>query len=262
MKLGKVRLDDQLVSLGLAETKTKAQALVLAGQVELWREGRWIVQWKAGHPIASDSQLRVLQPDHDVGRGAKKLRGALRDFGLDLKGLSWALDVGASTGGFTQVLLEEGLSDVVSLDVGTHQLHERLRRDPRVHVFEQTHVLQIDSAFWQKSQIPLPFDLAVMDVSFIGVRKILDHVHSWLKPQACFLVLVKPQFELGPDFVVGGIVEDPDLQQKAVDDVEQHVRAKGLYSVRGRVPSQIRGAEGNQEFFLWLEARPVHAKTG
>ncbi len=254
MKLAKIRLDDRVVGLGLAESKAKAQALILAGHIEVLIHGQWQRQFKAGHPIALDASVRCLEQDLDVGRGAKKLRGAMKEFGLDLKGLNLGLDVGSSTGGFTQVLLEAGVGKVVALDVGTHQLHERLRRDPRVIVMEQTHVLQIGAEFWAQSGVGIPFDVAVMDVSFIGVKKILDHVHPWLKTGAHFVVLVKPQFELGPEWVVGGIVRDEGLQRRAVDEVREHIESRALYRVDAEVPSSIKGQEGNQEYFLLLTA--------
>jgi 23S rRNA (cytidine1920-2'-O)/16S rRNA (cytidine1409-2'-O)-methyltransferase len=184
-------------------------------------------------------------PTH-VGRGALKLIGALDAFGLDLRGRV-AVDVGASTGGFTQTLLERGARRVYAVDVGRGQLHERLRADPRVVVIDRVNARDLSP-----SEVPESCAVATMDVSFISVRKILPALVRVLAPEADLVLLVKPQFEVGR-FQVGrgGIVRDPALHLQALRDVAFVAQELG-YAVRGACPSPVPGGEGNREFFLHL----------
>jgi 23S rRNA (cytidine1920-2'-O)/16S rRNA (cytidine1409-2'-O)-methyltransferase len=236
------RLDVWLAEQGLSESREKAQALVMAGRVKV--DG--LRATKPGTRIRQGVQVEVDPGPAHVGRGALKLQGALDAFGVDPRG-SVAIDVGASTGGFTETLLERGAARVYAIDVGRGQLHERLRRDPRVVVRDRTNARTLSPGL-----IPERCTLAVMDVSFISVCKILGPLASVLAPAACTLVLVKPQFEVGRRQVGrGGIVRDPELQLQALRGVADFAQAAG-YGVRGACASPVTGAAGNREFFLHL----------
>jgi len=240
------RLDQLLVDRGLAGSRERARALILAGQV---RVGGAIVS-KAGHPTPADAEISLVEPDHPyVGRGGVKLAHALDVFGVDPRG-RLALDVGASTGGFTDVLLRRGAARVVALDVGHGQLDWRLRTDPRVHVLER-----VNARTLTPGQLPADartFDLAVMDVSFISVRQVLPALVPLLAPGADALVLVKPQFEAGRAEVgKGGLVRDPAVHARVVEEVGAAASALGLSRV-ATTESPITGSEGNREFFLHL----------
>ncbi len=236
------RLDVWLAEHGLAESREKAQALVMAGRVRV--AGRHATKpgtrVKQGVPVSVDAGS-----DH-VSRGALKLVGALDAFGLD-PGRKVTVDVGASTGGFTEILLARGALRVYAVDVGRGQLHESLQRDGRVVVRDRTNARHLSPQI-----VPEPCDLAVMDVSFISVRAILPALTAVLGPAADVLVLVKPQFEVGRGRVGrGGIVKDPELQRQTVQEVAEAAQSQG-YGVRGACPSPLPGAEGNREFFLHL----------
>jgi 23S rRNA (cytidine1920-2'-O)/16S rRNA (cytidine1409-2'-O)-methyltransferase len=199
---------------------------------------------KPGSPVGKSGAVHVVPGPEHVGRGAWKLEGALDRFGVDPRGLV-AVDIGASTGGFTEVLLERGARKVYAVDAGRAQLHERLRADPRVVVLERTNARYLKS-------LPEACDLATIDVSFISVIKILEAVPSLLRGGAPLLVLVKPQFEVGRSKVGrGGIVKDPALHAEALTAVARAAQDLGL-GVRGAAPSALPGAEGNREFFLHL----------
>jgi 23S rRNA (cytidine1920-2'-O)/16S rRNA (cytidine1409-2'-O)-methyltransferase len=239
---GRRRLDLALVERGLVASREKAQALVMAGDVLV--DG--IPAVKPGAAVRDDAAIVLARQPTHVGRGALKLEGALEALGLDPAGRV-AIDVGASTGGFTQVLLARGARRVYAVDVGRAQLHERLRRDTRVVVLERTNARTISPL-----QVPEPCGLAVMDVSFISVRKILPALRSVLDTPADLLVLVKPQFELRREDVGrGGLVRDPALHARAVREVAEAAVGEG-YALRGGCASPIAGSEGNREFFLHL----------
>ena len=239
----KERLDVWLVDHGLAETREKAQALVMAGRVRV--DGQ--PAEKPGTPVQDSSTVEVLPGPEHVGRGALKLAGALDAFGIDPAGKT-VVDVGASTGGFTEVLLSRGARRVYAVDVGRGQLHERLRADPRVVVRER-----LNARYLTAQDVPEPCDLATMDVSFISVLKLLPALRNLLAPGAEVLVLVKPQFEVGRFLVDrGGLVKDPTLHTKALGDVAWSAQHEMSYALRGAAPSPITGAEGNREFFLHL----------
>jgi 23S rRNA (cytidine1920-2'-O)/16S rRNA (cytidine1409-2'-O)-methyltransferase len=240
------RLDTVLVERGLAASRERARALILAAQVRV--DGQIVS--KAGHPTAPAAEVTLVEPDHPyVGRGGVKLAHALDVFAVDPVG-RLALDVGASTGGFTDVLLRRGAARVVALDVGHGQLDWRLRNDPRVHVIERVNARTLTA-----DQLPAgarAFDLAVMDVSFISVRQVLPAIVPLLAAGGDLVVLVKPQFEAGRDEVgKGGLVRDAGVHARVVEDVAAAASALGLTRV-ATTDSPITGSEGNREFFLHL----------
>jgi len=239
----KRRLDALMVERGLTPSRERARALILAGQV---RVGGHVVS-KAGTAVAADAALELATPDHPyVGRGGVKLAHALDDFAIDPKGLR-ALDIGASTGGFTDVLLQRGAASVVALDVGRGQLDWRLRTDPRVVVREGINARELTPG-----DIPHPVDLVTIDVSFISLAYILPRVGALLAPHGRIVALVKPQFEAGRDQVgAGGIVRDPAVHEAVIARVTAQAESLGFRRI-GVAPSAITGATGNQEFFLYL----------
>ncbi len=237
------RLDRLLVERGLARSRERAQALILAGVVRV--DGRPAP--KAGSLVPEQAALAIVAPDHPyVGRGGVKLAGALDALGLDPAGRV-ALDVGASTGGFTDCLLRRGAARVYALDVGAGQLDWSLRNDPRVVVLEGRNARHL-----RPEDLGEPVGLAVVDVSFISLRLILPVLPPLLRPDAALLVLVKPQFEVGRGEVgPGGIVRDPARHLEVLQTVAAAAAQVGL-NVTGGCPSPITGAEGNREFFLGL----------
>jgi 23S rRNA (cytidine1920-2'-O)/16S rRNA (cytidine1409-2'-O)-methyltransferase len=238
----KVRLDQLVVDKGLAPSRERARALILAGQVSV--DGKPVT--KAGMAIPADADVALIAPDHPyVGRGGLKLAHALDAFGILVAGRE-ALDIGASTGGFTDVLLQRGAARVVALDVGHGQIDWALRNDPRVVVIEKFNARHLTPA-----DLPGAVDIVVIDVSFISLRQILPVVPPILRAGGDVVALVKPQFEAGRTEVRKGIVRDPAVQARAVDDVRAAAREVGLTPVSS-VPSPITGAKGNQEFLLHL----------
>jgi len=237
------RLDLLLVSRGLVPSRERARALILAGQVQV--NGQPAT--KAGVSIASDADIALLVPDHPyVGRGGLKLAHALDAFAIEVTG-AVALDIGASTGGFTDVLLQRGARQVVALDVGHGQLDWRLRTDSRVVVREH-----VNARHLPPDDLPGPFDLVTIDVSFISLRQILPVVPPRLGTDGDVVVLVKPQFEAGREDVErGGLVTDPAVHARVLDQVRAAARAVGLTPMSD-TPSPITGATGNQEFLLHL----------
>ena len=242
-RVSRTRLDLRLVELGLAESREKAQALVMAGRVRV--NGQPAA--KAGSAIGADAEIELLAGPEHVGRGALKLAGALDAFGVSPAGRV-AVDVGASTGGFTETLLARGAARVYAIDVGRHQMHESLRRDERVVVREG-----VNARALSREHVPEPCGIAVMDVSFISVLKILPALREVLAPEADAVILVKPQFEVGRTQVGrGGIVRDPALHRQALGGVARAAQSECGYAVRDACASPITGTEGNREFFLWL----------
>lgn len=239
----KERLDILLVSRGLVSTRKKAQALIMAGQV-LVNDTPFE---KAGAIVATDAPIRIRGDlQKYVGRGGDKLAGALAHFAIDVRDIV-AIDVGSSTGGFTDCLLQNGAKQVYAVDVGQNQLATKLRRDPRVVVMEETHVKDISAELFS----PQP-TLATIDVSFIGLRKVLPFVLAVLPSRGQLICLVKPQFELGPEYVQkGGVVPGEQEQLLAVKLVEDFLREQG-WKVVGTCPSALRGEKsGNQEYFIY-----------
>jgi 23S rRNA (cytidine1920-2'-O)/16S rRNA (cytidine1409-2'-O)-methyltransferase len=246
------RLDVALVARGLAESREKAQALVMAGRVSV--DGARAD--KPGRAVKDAAAIQVAPGPEHVGRGALKLEGALDRFGLDPAGRV-AIDVGASTGGFTEVLLARGAVRVYAVDVGRGQLHEKLRADPRVVVLEKTNARDLSPAV-----VPETCAMASVDVSFISVRKILAPLAAVLADGADAVVLVKPQFEVGRRQVGrGGLVTDPALHLQSLADAAADAQAVG-YGVAGAGPSPITGTEGNREFFLHLVRRGLPLERG
>jgi 23S rRNA (cytidine1920-2'-O)/16S rRNA (cytidine1409-2'-O)-methyltransferase len=247
----KTRLDALLVARGLAPTRERARALILAGLVRVEAPGRAAAALKAGTLVAEDAAVSLIAPDHPyVGRGGLKLAHALDAFAIDPRGLT-ALDVGASTGGFTDVLLQRGAAQVVALDVGHGQLAWSLRTDPRVVVVERVNARTLAADAFPAGA-PTTFDLIVIDVSFISLRLILPAVVPRLRPDGRIVALVKPQFEAGRDDVgSGGIVRDPAVHARVVAEVVAEAARLGLVH-RATTPSPIDGAEGNKEFLVDL----------
>jgi 23S rRNA (cytidine1920-2'-O)/16S rRNA (cytidine1409-2'-O)-methyltransferase len=243
--MARTRLDVALVDRGLAPSRERARALILAGQVTIDGE----VVSKAGAPVKPEALVELTVPDHPyVGRGGLKLAGALDAFSVDPRGRH-ALDVGASTGGFTEVLLQRGAASVIALDVGRGQLDWRLRSDPRVLVREG-----VNARMLTPDAVPHPVSLVTIDVAFISLRSILPALPRFLDPQADIVALVKPQFEAGRDAVgKRGIVSDPAVHEAVIARVTEAAEACGLIRL-AMAPSAITGATGNQEFFLHLRA--------
>jgi 23S rRNA (cytidine1920-2'-O)/16S rRNA (cytidine1409-2'-O)-methyltransferase len=241
----KQRLDITLVDLGLAPSRERARALILAGQVTI--DGQ--VVSKAGTAVRTDARVALAAPDHPyVGRGGLKLAGALDVFGIDPTGRR-TLDVGASTGGFTDVLLRRGAASVIAIDVGRGQLDWRLRNDPRVIVHEG-----VNARMLTPEDVPHAVSLVTIDVAFISLRHILPALPPFLEAAADIVALVKPQFEAGRDEVgKHGIVSDPAVHDAVIERVTEAARECGL-SRMAMTPSPITGATGNQEFFLHLRA--------
>jgi 23S rRNA (cytidine1920-2'-O)/16S rRNA (cytidine1409-2'-O)-methyltransferase len=234
------RLDVSLVERKLAQSREKAQALILAGQVLV--DGQKAD--KAGHNVSTKSKIEILESPRYVGRGGLKLEAALDHFRIRPTG-KVCLDIGSSTGGFTDCLLQHGASRVYAIDVGTGQLDWKLRNDPRVIVQEQ-----VNARFLSREQIPERIDLAVCDVSFISITMILPVLPDLLAENAEMVILVKPQFELERHQVgKGGIIRDPELHLQACRRVRDAVQQLGYRSEI--IPSPILGAEGNQEFLLY-----------
>ena len=239
--MAKSRVDQMLVDRGLAESRTRAQALIMAGLVYV---GDRKVE-KPGQSFTEDVTLDVRGRDHPwVSRGGIKLAHGLDHFGWDVAG-TVAIDVGSSTGGFTDVLLSRGAARVYAVDSGTNQLAWKLRQDPRVIVHEQTSARILTDA-----HIPEPVDLIVCDASFIGIAKVLEVSLRFAKPAARALTLVKPQFEAGREEVgKGGVVRDPTVHRRVCDEVAAWFETQG-WRVEGVSESPITGPEGNVEFLL------------
>lgn len=241
---GKQRIDQLLVARGLAESRTRAQALVMAGLVFVGdRKAE-----KPGQPVAEDAAIEVRGRDHPwVSRGGIKLAHALDHFGLDPTG-AVAMDIGSSTGGFTDVLLTRGAAHVFAVDSGTNQLAWKLRQNPRVTVLEQTSARTLTPVM-----IDRPCDWVVCDASFIALRKVLEVPLGLAAPRCRLVALIKPQFEVGKGEVgKGGVVRDPALHARVCDEVRGWLEGEG-WRVEGIVESPITGPEGNVEFLISAE---------
>jgi len=245
--LAKRRVDQLLVERGLAESRTKAQALILAGLV--YARDRRID--KAGDLFAANAVLAVKGRDHPwVSRGGVKLAHALDHFGIDVSG--WiALDIGASTGGFTDVLLARGVRRVYAVDVGHGQLAWKLRQDPRVVVRER-----VNARMLTREHVPEAVEIITCDASFIGLTTVLPAPLALAAEHAALVALVKPQFEAGREHVgKGGVVRDPAVHSSVCDRASAWLGAQPGWAVEGVVESPILGAEGNREFLLWARRR-------
>ena len=239
--MARARADQLLVDRGLAESRAKAQALIMAGLV--FTDERKIE--KAAQPLAPDAPLAVRGKEHPwVSRGGVKLAHALDHFGWDVAG-AVALDVGSSTGGFTDVLLQRGAAKVFAVDVGTNQLAWKLRQDPRVVVHEQT-----NARYLTDEVVTEPVDLVVCDASFISLAKVLDTAVGFAKPGGGLIALVKPQFEAERSEIgKGGVVRDAAVHARVCEAAAEWVRSRG-WRVEGVTESPITGPEGNVEFLL------------
>jgi len=246
----KVRLDVLLVERGLAESRAKAQALIMAGQVRVAGQ----VTLKPATAIEGESALEVNSGPRFVSRGGEKLDAALEAFGMDVAGLVCA-DVGASTGGFTDCLLQRGAAKVYAIDVGKGILHWKLRNDPRVVIMEETNARFIET-------LPEPVSLVTIDVSFISLKILLPVAKGWFSPspptplpkgEGNIVALIKPQFEAGKKDVArgGGVIRDPEVRKKILLDVLTFAQSEG-FSLRGLIRSPIQGPKGNVEFLARL----------
>jgi len=239
-----------VVTRGFAETRSRAQALLLAGRVRVGTGDGARTDRKPGELVDPVTPLDLVERAPFVSRGGEKLAGALDTFGVVPDGRV-CLDVGASTGGFTDCLLQRGARRVYALDVGRGQLAPSLRADPRVVSMERTHARRLDPADPQAIALPERPSLAVVDVSFISLTRLLGAVASALAPGAEIVALVKPQFEAGPRLAAGGVVRDPAVHRDVIDGVRAFAASIGL-EVLGETPSSLVGPAGNREFFLHL----------
>jgi 23S rRNA (cytidine1920-2'-O)/16S rRNA (cytidine1409-2'-O)-methyltransferase len=251
----RLRLDQLLVERGLVESRSRAQALVLAGKVGVGEGDAARRDRKPGDLLAADTPVAVLQPEPYVSRGGHKLAAALDAFEVDPGGLV-CLDVGASTGGFTDVLLQRGASRVYALDVGRGQLAETLRHDPRVVSMERSNARALTA-----SSLPERIALATIDVSFISLAQVIGPVAATLAPRGQIVALVKPQFEAGRGRTDHGVVRDPAIHREVLERTVEHARAAGL-GTRAVIASPLTGPEGNREFLVHLAPGPGCAEIG
>jgi 23S rRNA (cytidine1920-2'-O)/16S rRNA (cytidine1409-2'-O)-methyltransferase len=251
----KTRLDVLLVERGLAESRAKAQALIMAGQVRVHGQ----IEIKPATSVDPSSELELEHGPRFVSRGGEKLDAALEAFGLNVKGMVCA-DVGASTGGFTDCLLQHGAAKVYAIDVGKGILHWKLRNDPRVIIMEQTNARYVET-------LPEPVSLATIDASFISLRILLPVVKNWFSPvltpisssemekkgDCGVIALIKPQFEAGKKDVSrgDGVIRDPEIHKQVLSDVLSFALAQG-YGIEGLIKSPLLGPKGNTEFLTWL----------
>ncbi|MFC4291536.1 TlyA family RNA methyltransferase [Sphingorhabdus arenilitoris] len=240
----KIRLDQLLVEQGHAESRTRAQALIMAGQVML--SGKKAE--KAGQQVAADAEISLQGKDHPwVSRGGIKLDHALKEFGITVAGMT-AVDVGSSTGGFTDVLLTNGAARVYAVDSGTNQLAWKLRQDDRVIVHEQT-----SARILTADHIPEQVSIIVCDASFIGLSKVLEKPLTFAADGAQLIALIKPQFEAGRQEVgKGGVVRDAAVHERVCAEIQAWLTANG-WTVKGLTTSPITGPQGNVEFLIWAE---------
>jgi 23S rRNA (cytidine1920-2'-O)/16S rRNA (cytidine1409-2'-O)-methyltransferase len=236
----KTRLDVLLYRRGMAESREKARALIMAGNVIVNGE----VIDKAGTLVSSDADIHLKDRLPFVSRGGHKLEHALKEFGVSVQGIT-AMDVGASTGGFTDCLLQHGVEKVYAIDVGYGQFDLRLRNNERVTLLEKTNI-----RYLAKDALPEPVDLAVIDVSFISLLKVIPPVSKFLKQNAKVIALIKPQFEAGREHVSkGGVVRDENVRNRVIDNIKENVAAMG-FLVIGVTRSPIKGPKGNVEYLL------------
>lgn len=248
--MARIRLDQLLTERGLARSRAEAQALIHAGEVELDGTRRL----KPGQLVATDAPVAVLAKPRWASRAGAKLEAALDTWRLDVTGLA-VLDAGASTGGFTDVLLARGAGIVYAVDVGRAQLIDRLRRDPRVVSMERTNLRELHS-------LPEPIDLATLDLSFISLSLVLPAVHDLLAPDGAVVALVKPQFEAGRDDVPrGGVVRDPATWRRVLEAVAEAALAAGV-PPQAVIRSPIAGGDGNVEFLMLLRVDGAGTEIG
>lgn len=249
----KRRLDELVVELGLAPSRTRAQAMIMAGHVLV----NDVPSTKPGAKFDSDAVVRIRGRDHPfVSRGGLKLAGALKEFRVEVEGKT-ALDVGASTGGFTDVLLQAGAKKVHAIDVGHSQLDWKIRSDPRVVVKEGINARTM--TFEDVGEI---VDIVVVDVSFISLTKVVPNLRQFVGPETILLTLIKPQFEAGPNKVgKGGIVTDPAVREEVLASVREELESHG-FTLEGLIESSIQGTDGNIEYFgKWTLSRAETSKS-
>ena len=238
--MARVRADILLVERGLADTRERAQRLIMAGRARVGTE----TLVKPAQLIDIAAVIELVEPERYVSRGGLKLEHALASFGVDATGLR-CLDLGASTGGFTDCLLQHGATSVLAVDVGRAQLHQRLREDPRVTLVEGTNARNLP-------ELP-PMDLFVADLSFISLRKVLPSVRERVSPGTMGIVLLKPQFEAGPESVPrGGVIRDPAVHERVRDEFVSWAK-EASWDVSGVIESPIRGGDGNLEYLVQLQ---------
>jgi len=254
-KSPRIRLDQLLVERGLVESRSRAQALVLAGKVGVGEGDSARHDRKPGDLLAADTPVEIAERQPFVSRGGHKLAAALEAFEVDPSGLV-CLDVGASTGGFTDVLLQRGASRVYALDVGRGQLAEPLRRDPRVVSMERTNARDLTA-----TTLPEPISLATVDVSFISLALVLGPMMTTLAPQGQIVALVKPQFEAGRGRTDHGVVRDPAIHREVLERTVERAAALGV-GTRAVIASPLTGPEGNREFLVHLAPGPGCAEIG
>jgi len=249
----KVRLDVLLVEKGLADSRAKAQALIMAGQVRVAGQ----VALKPATAVQADSTLTVDTGPKFVSRGGEKIEGALDTFGMDVTGFTCA-DVGSSTGGFTDCMLQRGAVKVYAIDVGKGILHWKLRTDPRVVVMEETNARFVES-------LPEKIDFVTVDASFISLKTLLPVIKKWFSlsspaQEGNIVALIKPQFEAGKKIVSrgDGVVRDPEVHKQVLLDVLTFAQNEG-FGLRGLVRSSLLGPKGNAEFLVWLDMTPNEA---
>ncbi len=246
----KIRADQLLFQQGLVDSREKAKRLIMAGQVRMEQGAQMVPVPKPGHQLYEDAVLEIEGGRRFVSRGAYKLLTAIEAFGIDPTGLV-CLDAGASTGGFTDCLLQHGAARVYAVDVGYGQLDQSLRQHPQVVNLERTNLRLAPPEL-----IPEPVDLVVADVSFISLTKVMGPCMAFLRPGGHVAALVKPQFEVGPGQTVKGVVKDEALRRWAVDEVLGYLTGELGLEFLGEVPSKIKGPKGNQEYIVYLR-RPA-----
>lgn len=239
------RLDVELVTRKLMPSRAAARAAIEAGKVHV----RGVPTRKPATMVSGEDSVRVVEPPRYVGRGGEKLEAALAAFAIDVTGKT-ALDVGASTGGFTDCLLQHGARSVVALDVGYGQLHWRVRSDPRVHPVDRTNIRHADLA-----SLGAPFEIVCADLSFISLRTVAPALYRAGDRETDYVLLVKPQFEVGREQAGDGVVTDPALHEAAVSSVCSGLDEEGIGVIAG-VASPLRGAAGNREFLVWCRQGP------
>ncbi|NDV19323.1 TlyA family rRNA (cytidine-2'-O)-methyltransferase [Pseudodesulfovibrio sp. JC047] len=242
----KQRADQLLASSGVVESREKAKRLIMAGKVHYMDRGQKTPVNKPGQQFFPETEFVVPEDSRFVSRGAHKILTAIEEFSLDFTDVI-ALDAGASTGGFTDCLLQHGATRVYAIDVGYGQLHEKLRQDERVINMERTNVRHAEPDL-----IPEPVDVIVADVSFISLTKILPACCQFLKQGGELVVLIKPQFEVGPGQTDKGVVRDETLRQEAVTMVTEFCQTELELTLKGVVPSKILGPKGNQEYMAYM----------
>jgi len=251
LKRGRKRLDRLLVERGLVESRAKAQALIRAGRVYVGKKRLD----KPGTLVPEDAPIEVEKGPKYVSRGGEKLAAALRAFGINPAG-KVCLDIGASTGGFTDCLLQHGAAKVYALDVGKGLLHWKLRNDPRVVVKEG-----INARYLRPEDVGQPVDLVTVDVSFISLRLVLPPLVDIVRPEGDVIALVKPQFEAGKEKVgKGGVVRDPSVHREVIVEIVRFAEERLHWSVAGAIRSPLLGPAGNVEFFLHLLPRAGHSR--